>query len=413
MYRLPSIASLIALALALTCPTALRAAEPSSGAAVSEGIAKMAWELVRTAGNGNVILSPASVWGALAMTHAGARGGTAAEIATVLGMPDDREQLAHAIESLRSTFKIAKGQHITLERANRLWLQRGKPVDPAFTAWLEERHNAPAGEVDFAGASEAARAEVNKWVSDQTEGRIPELMKSGTIDPLTRLVLTNAIYFKGPWAEPFDKAATSPEAFQLGGGQQAEVPFMHRSSRMTAGKVNVAGSPATACEIPYAGNRLAMVVVVPEAVDGLDRVVAGLDSHWRDSWEVDGKKSMVSRPVELALPRWTARAPLSLKEPLMAMGMRQAFEGGVADFSGIDGTKDLLVSAVVHEGFVDVTEEGTEAAAATGVAVGVRSAAPSPEPPLVVRADRPFAWAIIERATGTILFAGTVRDPRG
>jgi serpin B len=97
----------------------------------------------------------------------------------------------------------------------------------------------------------------------------------------------------------------------------------------------------------------------------------------------------------------------------MAMGMRQAFEGGVADFSGIDGTRDLLVSAIVHEGFVDVTEEGTEAAAATGVAVGVRSAAPSPEPPLDIRADRPFAWAIIERATGTILFAGTVRDPRG
>ena len=413
MNRLFAIALSIALACQAAATARVTAGEPSSGAAVSEGIAKMAWDLVRTSGKGNVILSPASVWGALAMTHAGARGGTAAEIAAVLGMPDDREQLAGAVESLRSTFKIAKGQHITLERANRLWLQRGKPIDPAFTTLLKDRHNAAAGEVDFAGASEAARAEVNKWVSDQTAGRIPELMKSGSIDPLTRLVLTNAIYFKGPWAEPFDKAATRPEPFLLAGGQKADVPFMHRSGNMTAGKVSVAGHAATACEIPYAGNRLAMVVVVPDAIDGLDQVVAGLDSHWRDSWETNGQKSLVSRPVNLALPRWTSRSPLALKEPLMAMGMRQAFEGGVADFSGIDGTRDLVVSAVVHEGFVDVTEEGTEAAAATGVAIGVRSAAPSPEPPLEVRADRPFAWAIIERATGTILFAGTVRDPRG
>lgn len=413
MKRLCVVAVLIACAFPHAWRTDVRAADPTSGTEVSEGIAKMAWDLVRTAGDGNVILSPASVWGALAMTHAGARGGTAAEIAGVLGMPDDREQLAAAVESLRSTFKIAKGQFVTLERANRLWVQRGKPLDPAFTTLLQERHNAAPGEVDFAGAAEAARAEVNKWVSDNTEGRIVELMKSGTIDPLTRLVLTNAIYFKAPWAEPFDKGATRPEPFMLRGGQMAEVPFMHRSGRLTAGKVNVAGHPVTACEIPYAGNRLAMLVAVPDEADGLDQVVAGLDSHWRDKWTVNGTKALQSRPVDLALPRWTARRPLSLKEPLMAMGMKQAFEGGLADFSGIDGTRDLVVSAVVHEGFVDVTEEGTEAAGATGVAIGVRSAAPPTEPPLVVRADRPFAWAIIERATGTILFAGTVRDPRG
>ena len=246
MNRLFVIALSIALAFPVTWTARLTAGEPSSGAAVSEGIAKMAWDLVRTAGNGNVILSPASVWGALAMTHAGARGGTAAEIAAVLGMPDDREQLAGAVESLRSTFKIAKGQHITLERANRLWVQRGKPLDPAFTTLLKDRHNAAAGEVDFAGASEAARAEVNKWVSDQTAGKIPELMKPNTIDPLTRLVLTNAIYFKGPWADPFDKSATVPEPFLLAGGQKAVVPFMHRSGNMTAGKVSVAGHAASA-----------------------------------------------------------------------------------------------------------------------------------------------------------------------
>jgi serpin B len=187
---------------------------------------------------------------------------------------------------------------------------------------------------------------------------------------------------------------------------------MHRAGQLIAGKVDVGGHAATACEIPYAGNRLAMIIVVPEAVDGVNQVVAALDGHWRDKWMTDGAPAMKWRPVDLALPRWTARRPLSLKEPLMALGMKQAFEGGLADFSGIDGTKDLVVSAVVHEGFVDVGEEGTEAAAATGVAMPTRSAAPSREEPLLVRADRPFAWAIIDRPTGAILFAGAVRDPR-
>jgi serpin B len=390
----------------------LHAAEPTSGTVVSEGIAKMAWDLVGTAGDGNVVISPASVWGALAMTHAGARGSTAAEIAGVLGMPDDREQLAAAVESLRNTFKIAEGANITLDSANRVWVQKGKPLDAGFVSLLQTRYGAAPGEVDFATAPEAARAEVNRWVSDHTEGKIDELMKSDTIDPLTRLVLTNAVYFKAPWLQPFSKEDTREEPFTLASGEKVGVPFMHRAGQLIAGKVDVGGQAATACEIPYAGNRLAMILVVPEAENGVSQVVAALDSHWRDKWVANGAPAMKSRPVNLALPRWTARRPLSLKPPLMAMGMKQAFEGGLADFSGIDGTKDLVVTAVVHEGFVDVGEEGTEAAAATGVAIGIRSAAPSREEPLVVRADRPFAWAIIERPTGTILFAGAVRDPR-
>jgi serpin B len=155
-----------------------------------------------------------------------------------------------------------------------------------------------------------------------------------------------------------------------------------------------------------------MVVAVPEAVDGLDEVLGELDGDWRTKWAA-GQGDVRPRQVELALPKWTARKPLGLNDALKALGMKSAFDGTTADLSGIDGTRDLVVSDVVHEGFVDVAEQGTEAAAATGVVVGVRSMAPRPEEPFVVKADRPFAWAIVDRETGAVLFAGTVADPRG
>lgn len=387
-------------------------AQASAAKAAAEGIDEIAWDLVRAAGAGNVVISPASIWEALAMTHQGARGETAAEIAGVLGMPDDRAAIAAAAEALRAAFAEAKGTAITLDVANRLWVQRGKSLEPAFTATLEQRFAAGAGVVDFAAAHEAARGEINGWVSGHTAEKIPELLKAGTITPLTRLVLTNAVYLKAPWAKPFEKSATRPEPFSLEPGKPVDVPFMHAADRLVAGRVGTGDEAATVCEIPYAGRRLVMVVVLPDAVDGLDEVLGELDGDWRTKWAA-GQGDVRPRQVELALPTWTARKPLGLNDALKALGMKRAFDGTAADLSGIDGTRDLVVSDVVHEGFVDVAEEGTEAAAATGVVVGVRSMAPRPEEPLVVKADRPFAWAIVDRETGAVLFAGTVADPRG
>lgn len=394
---------------------AARAADARAEAATAaaDGVAAISWDLVRAAGSGNVVVSPASVWEALAMTHQGARGDTAAEIAHVLGLPDHRASIAAAAEALRGTFAEAKGGAITLDVANRLWVQRGKALEGDFTTALERRFGAGAGPVDFAGGPEAARGEINAWVSAHTADKIPELLKAGVITPLTRLVLTNAVYLKAPWAEPFEKAATRPAAFSLAPDTPVDVPFMHRTDRLVAGRVGDGAAAAHVCEIPYAGDRLIMVLVVPEAVDGLAAVLGTLDGQWRTRW-VGGRNGDVRpRRVELALPTWTARRPLSLNDALKALGMKRAFDASAADFSGIDGSRGLFVSDVVHEGFVDVSEEGTEAAAATGVVVGVRSMAPRPEEPFVVRADRPFAWAIVDRVTGAILFAGTVADPRG
>ncbi len=373
------------------------------------GTAQLAWELVRASGGGNAILSPSSVWEALAMTHAGARGETAAEIAAVLGVADNREQIAAAAAALRQTLAAAKGEAIKLDIANRIWVQEGKDLKATFTDLLKANYASAAGLVDFASKPEAARAEINAWVGEQTAKKIPELLKSGSIKPLTRLVLTNAIYMKAPWATPFEKSATRPEAFMVASGKKAEVPFMLTARKMVAGKVGNGVAAATVCEIPYSGGRLAMVLVVPAAVDGLADVLTELNGDWRNRWQA----AVTTRKVLLALPKWTARKPLSLSGALKSLGMKRAFVPGEADLSGMDGTVALFVSDVVHEGFVEVSEEGTEAAAATGVAMVEKSVGPSqPEVPLEVRADRPFAWAVIERRTGAVLFAGTVTDPR-
>jgi serpin B len=386
------------------------ATPPNSAVEAAAGTSRLAWELVRASGVGNAILSPASVWEALAMTHAGAKGETAAEIAAVLGMPDDREQIAAAAAELRQTLAEAKGEKIKLDVANRIWVQEGKPFEAGFTGLLEAKYGAAAGIVDFASQPEDARTAINAWVGEHTAEKIPELLKSGTITPLTRLVLTNAIYMKAPWATPFEKSATRPEAFAVGAGD-TDVPFMHASGKMVAGTVGSGDTAATVCEIPYAGGRLAMVLLVPARVDGLPAVLTAMKGDWRASWNAAGPGTVRMRPVTLALPKWTARKPLSLNAALKSLGMKRAFVAGEADLSGMDGGRDLFVSDVVHEGFVEVSEEGTEAAAATGVVVATRAAV-IPEEPLAVKADRPFAWAVVERGTGAVLFAGTVTDPR-
>jgi len=383
----------------------------------AEGVATLGWNLVRAAGHENVIVSPLSVWEALAMTHGGAAGQTAVEIAAVLGMPNDREAIAAAAESLRTTVTKSKGQTITLDIANRLWVQKGKQLEESFTSLLLQRFGAAAGAVDFSGAAESARTEINGWVSEHTAQKIQNLLPSGSITPQTRLVLTNAVFMKAPWANPFEKQRTRPEPFRLSADKTVDLPFMQSDGLLMAGKIGSGNNSATVCEIPYAGNLLSMIVSVPDAVDGVPDVLAGLDAGWRAKWTnaltADGQPAVRRRPVTLSLPKWTARKPLSLNAPLSNLGMKLAFTAGAADFSGIDGRKDLFVSAVVHEGYVEVTEEGTEAAAATAVVIRETSVRINPDEPLVVRADRPFLWTIVERQSGVILFAGVVRDPRG
>jgi serpin B len=405
---------LIICTLAFATITTREVAAQASPAPPTSTVGSLGWQLVAHSGEGNAVVSPVSAWQALAMTHAGAAGQTAAEIAAVLGMPDDAAMIGETSEAMRKAFEQITSEQIRLEIANRLWLQEGKPIAEAFTSILEAKHAAPAGLLDFASAPEAARGDINRWVADHTGKRITNLLPSGSITPLTRLVLTNAVFMKADWAEPFDESLTRDEHFDIGEGVQIKVPFMHRSGSLRAGRAGAEGAEMLVCEIPYAGSRLSMVILVPDfadpdIADGVDSVLTQLDGEWLTTLRRQG--ALRTRPVKLALPKWTARKPLSINTTLASLGMPTAFVAGEADFSGIDGTRELFISDVVHEGFVEVSEEGTEAAAATGVVIGVRSAVPSAEP-LSITADRPFLWAVIDTTTGSMLFAGKVTDPR-
>jgi serpin B len=369
---------------------------------VADGCNRFAFDLyARLKGaEGNLFLSPYSISTALAMTSAGARGETADQMAKVLCLPESGDEVHAAYGALQGDLNAA-GEKGTFELAvaNRLWGQKGYGFLPDYLALVEKKYGAGLEQVDFAGATEAARQTINAWVEKQTRDKIKDLLKPGVLDAMTRLVLTNAIYFKGKWAEEFDKKATQEEDFFLTPEKKVAAPLMHQKAKFGYFE----GDGLQALELPYQGGRLAMVVLLPKAKDGLAALEASLSADKVAGWLGQLRR----REVQVTLPRFKTTAEFSLKDMLVAMGMADAF-GGKADFSGMNGKKDLFISAVVHKAFVDVNEEGTEAAAATGVAVAAKS---KPAPPPVFRADHPFLFLIRDQKTGAILFLGRILDP--
>jgi len=378
------------------------AAQAEDVAKVAEGCNRFAFDLyARLKGaEGNLFLSPYSISTALTMTYAGARGRTAEQMAKVLCLPATGEAVHGAYGALQNDLNAAgEGGAFELAVANRLWGQKGYGFLPDFLALIKANYGAGLEQVDFAGATEAARQTINTWVEKKTRDKIKELLKPGILGRETTLVLTNAIYFKGKWAEEFDKKLTRDEDFFVTPEKKVAVPLMHQ----TADFGYFEGDGLQALELPYRGDRLAMVVLLPKAKDGLAALEASLSADKVAEWV--GK--LHRREVQVALPRFKTTAEFSLKDTLVAMGMAAAF-GGDADFSGMTGAKDLFISAVVHKAFVDVNEEGTEAAAATAVVMG-RAAMPEPAP--VFCADHPFLFLIRDTKTGAILFFGRILDP--
>jgi serpin B len=290
-----------------------------------------------------------------------------------------------------------------LHIANALWAQKGYRFLDEFLTLNQESYGAGVRRVDFKGATEAARRTINAWVEKQTRDKIKELLKRGILTSLTRLVLTNAIYFKGDWASQFDKKHTRDMPFRLSQGQSVRVPMMyqaHKFGYMEAPDFQM-------LEMPYKGDDLSMVVLLPRKVGGLEAMCGKLKAD-----ELGARLSRIGRrrqKVRTWLPRFKLTSQFSLNQMLSSMGMVDAFTPGKADLSGMDGRKELYIQAVVHKAFVDVNEEGTEAAAATAVVVGLRSARPRI---LVFRADHPFLFLIRHNKTGTILFLGRVTNPK-
>jgi serpin B len=350
---------------------------------------------------GNLFFSPESISTALAMTYAGARGETAEQMAKTLHFTLESEQLNAAFHALIQELNGGhKKRAYELRVANALWGQKGFGFLPAFLKGLQSNYGAGLREVDFQGTTEAARRTVNAWVERETKDKIKDLLKPGVVDSLTRLVLTNAIYFKGDWDRQFKKDLTQKRTFHLSPDQKAEVPIMHQTGRV---KYLDAGA-FQALELPYKGKDLSMIVLLPRKVDGLAAFEQALTADKLGGWLA----KMRAEEVIVALPRFKSTSEFSLAETLSAMGMPQLFTPGQADLSGMNGERNLFVQAVVHEAVVDVNEEGTEAAAATGVAVTLAAAPVRTE----FVADHPFIYLIRDNRSGSILFLGRLADPR-
>lgn len=382
-------------------------ADPADVAQLVDGNTAFALELYQLLSEqeGNLFYSPYSISLALAMTYAGARGETAAQMAEALhlDLPQERlhpafEALAQVLSSRGEVAEEEEGEGFRLNVANALWGQEDYEFLAAFLALVDRHYDGGLRAVDFVGAPEQARETINAWVEDETEGRIPDLIPSGLIDTLTRLVLTNAIYFNAAWAEPFEADMTEDGPFYLPDGSQVSVPMM----RQTTSLPYYAGEGYQAVEMFYDGYELSMVILLPEQGQ-LEAFESRLDTEQMGSIV----QNLGQQPVALAMPRFEFDAEFSLKKSLAALGMAQAFTEA-ADFSGMTGNRDLFISEVVHKAFVSVDEAGTEAAAATAVIAKLTSA---PAEPVQVTLDRPFLFLIRDVPTGTLLFLGRVMDP--
>jgi serpin B len=356
-------------------------------------------------GDGNLFYSPHSISLALAMTYAGARGETEAQMANALQFLLAQERLHPAFDALGGELASREeaparqgGEGFRLHVVNTLWGQEGFEFLSQFLDLLADSYGAGLRRLDFASDPEEARLTINDWVSDQTEDRIEDLIAPGVIDALTRLVLTNAIYFNAAWANPFRPEATQDGPFYLLDGSEVTAPMMSK----TASFAYTGGEGYQAIELRYVGGQLSMLILLPEA---------GAFEAFEDTLDDDRVaavlKDLGHQEVALTLPRFEFESGFSLKDALADLGMPAAFTGA-ADFSGMTGNRDLFISEVVHKAFVAVDEEGTEAAAATAVMMPLGAA---PGQPVEFTIDRPFLFLIRDIETGAILFVGRVLNP--
>jgi len=373
-------------------------------AAVVHGDIAFGLELLRiAAGDENLMISPYSIATALSMLYPGARGTTAEEIAAVLHLDVSDETLHHArnaIDEALTAEAPPQGpddtrEPFTIRPANSAWGQGGYRFLDEYLEVLAANYGAGLRLLDFRNEPESSRQTINDWVETATEDRIEDLIPEGSIDPMTRLVLVNAIWFKANWAKQFDPELTTTDPFTLATGEKVDVPMMH-GSILTGYTAN---NRFEAVRLPYAGDA-AMVLALPTA-GSLGDLISSLNAADLDiNWE--------SYQVDISMPSFEFEAEVALKDALEELGIVAAFDPSRADFTGITAVRELFVSDAFHKTFVAVDESGTEAAAATALVVSL-TAAPQPA---TFAADQPFLFWIEHTTTGEILFLGQVTDPR-
>ena len=358
---------------------------------------------------GNLVFSPLSIRTVLAMAEAGARGETAVQMRNALCISSP-EKLQHgAFATAIARLNRAADAEYEVAVANSLWGQEGAPLLAEFLDVIARLYDGTMNHVDFQRRMEAARA-INRWVETQTRKNIRELISSDSLHADTRLVLVNAVYFKGKWELQFDKAATRDEPFHSGGGGKVRAPLMHQKERVEY----IQGNGYQADELLFRGGEVSLLILLPDRKDGLQELEQTLDARVLDECVAQ----LVTRTVNLFLPRFKMRwGTVDARDPLTALGMTLAFTRFQADFSGINGhgpsdEDGLFISGVFHQAMVDVNEEGAEAAAATALVMTMAGLSLSTPPQVpTFRADHPFLFAIRDRWTGAILFLGRVADP--
>ncbi len=348
---------------------------------------------------GNLFFSPYSITTALAMTYAGARGNTETEMAQTLHFKLEQERLHETLAVLQNKLNAVQEEgDVLLSVANALWPQIGYDFLASYLDLVRQFYGVSITSLDY-GNPEVARIQINTWVEDETQGKIKDLIPPGMLDSLTMLVLTNAIYFKGNWANQFDEKRTKDTPFWLTPERAVDASMMTQKRSFRYGGTG----GLQVLELPYVGDDLSMVVLLPREIDGLNALEDALTTENLSAWT----ERIWEQEVEVHLPRFKLSSSFNLGETLVAMGMNDAF--GDADFSGMTGERDLYISEVLHKAFVDVNEEGTEAAAATAVIMTRMSLVDMG--PTIFKADHPFIFLIRDKFSGSILFLGRVTDP--
>ena len=350
---------------------------------------------------GNLFFSPYSISTALALVYAGAHGQTQTQIAESLRFTVSGESLYFAFGDLqKQLFQKDKSLGWQMLAANALWLQEGSPFLPEFLE-LTAPFDAGLYQTDFVGETEKSRQKINSWIQDHTQDKIKDLVSPGNVNLDTELVITNAIYFKGQWKTKFRWWRTRNSDFFVSADRKVKVPLMHLKEKFKY----CSDEKLQALELPYKGDQMSMLVLLPKDANGLKEIENTLTAELLDTIV----SKMWDRKVNIYLPRFKMTwGTSSLKKTLIALGMSDAFELGKADFSGITGQDGLYISDVFHKAFVEVNEKGTEAAASTFLAVEKSSKSSVP----VFRADHPFVFLIRDNRSGSILFIGRLTNPK-
>jgi serpin B len=364
---------------------------------------------VRAEQKGNFLFSPFSTSIALAMTYAGARGETESQMASALHftLPQDKlhpafNQVDLALLERNQAADPANGKGFKLRLASSIWGQRDFPFHASFLDTLAVNYGAGLRLTDFVADHEAARGEINAWVSQSTDQKVTNLIPEGLIDTATRLVLANAVYFNASWKEPFQDAYTANAPFDLLDGTQVSVKMMHDWGDLPY----TSGDGYQIVQLPYEGDLVVMTIVVPD-----EGRFSEVEAKLSGPWVAGALAKLYPRRVHVGLPKFGFSTALGLRSQLEALGMTDAFKKWTANFAGMSGAAGLYIRDVVHQAFIGIDEKGTEAAAATAVVVA--GDATAPPPPKEVLLNRPFVFLVRDLPTQAILFAGRVVDPTG